>query len=36
MDINQLSNKIIGAAIEVHKAIGPGLLRVSIRRMPLS
>ena len=26
MDINQLSNKIIGAAIEVHKAIGPGLL----------
>ena len=26
MDINQLSNKIIGAAIEVHKALGPGLL----------
>jgi len=26
MDINQLSNKVIGAAIEVHKAIGPGLL----------
>ena len=26
MDINQLSNKIIGAAIEVHKTIGPGLL----------
>ena len=26
MDINQLSSRIIGAAIEVHKAIGPGLL----------
>jgi GxxExxY protein len=26
MDINQLSSKIIGAAIQVHKAIGPGLL----------
>lgn len=26
MDINKLSSKIIGAAIEVHKARGPGLL----------
>jgi GxxExxY protein len=26
MDINQLSNKILGAAIEVHKVLGPGLL----------
>lgn len=26
MDINQLSGKIIGAAIEVHKNLGPGLL----------
>ena len=26
MDINKLSNKIIGAAIEVHKTLGPGLL----------
>lgn len=26
MDINQLSSKIIQSAIEVHKAIGPGLL----------
>jgi GxxExxY protein len=26
MDVNPLSNKIIGAAIEVHKALGPGLL----------
>ena len=26
MDINELSNKIIGAAIEVHKTLGPGLL----------
>ena len=26
MDINQLTGRIIGAAIEVHKALGPGLL----------
>ena len=26
MDINELSSIIIGAAIEVHKALGPGLL----------
>jgi GxxExxY protein len=26
MDINKLSNKVIGAAIEVHKTLGPGLL----------
>ena len=26
MDINHLSSQIIGAAIEVHKTIGPGLL----------
>ena len=26
MEINELSSKIIGAAIEVHKALGPGLL----------
>jgi GxxExxY protein len=26
MDMNQLSSKIIGAAIEVHKSLGPGLL----------
>ncbi|MCP4681385.1 MAG: GxxExxY protein [Desulfobacterales bacterium] len=26
MGINQLSSQIIGAAIEVHKALGPGLL----------
>jgi GxxExxY protein len=26
MDINQLSNVVIGAAIDVHKALGPGLL----------
>jgi GxxExxY protein len=32
MDINQLSNKIIGAAIEVHKAIGPGLLESAYER----
>jgi len=26
MDINPLSSKVIGAAIEVHKSLGPGLL----------
>ena len=26
MDLNYLTGKIIGAAIEVHKALGPGLL----------
>jgi GxxExxY protein len=26
MDINQLTGQIIGSAIEVHKALGPGLL----------
>jgi len=26
MDINQLTEKIIGCAIEVHKRLGPGLL----------
>lgn len=26
MDINKLNNRIIGAAIEAHKALGPGLL----------
>ena len=29
MDINKLTGKIIGAAIEVHKALGPGLLESS-------
>jgi GxxExxY protein len=26
MHINQLTHEIIGAAIEVHRALGPGLL----------
>lgn len=26
MDLNELSRMIIGAAIEVHRVIGPGLL----------
>jgi GxxExxY protein len=26
MDLNQLSSRVIGAAIEVHKQLGPGLL----------
>lgn len=26
MEINKLSEEVIGAAIEVHKALGPGML----------
>ena len=26
MEINEITREIIGAAIEVHKALGPGLL----------
>ena len=26
MDLNELSSQIIGSAIEIHKALGPGLL----------
>ena len=29
MDLNKFSSKIIGAAIEVHKTLGPGLLESS-------
>jgi GxxExxY protein len=29
MDLNELSSKIIGAAIEVHRKLGPGLLESS-------
>lgn len=32
MDINKLSSNIIGAAIEVHKTIGPGLLESAYHR----
>ena len=32
MDINKLSSKIIGAAIEVHKALGPGLFEFQCAR----
>ena len=36
MDINQLGSKIIGAAIEVHKALGPGLLESAYENKILS
>lgn len=26
MEVNQITKNVIGAAIEVHKALGPGLL----------
>ena len=32
IDINKLSSEIIGAAIEVHKALGPGLLESAYER----
>jgi len=32
MDINKLSSEIIRAAIEVHKALGPGLLESAYER----
>ncbi len=31
IDINKLSSDIIGAAIEVHKALGPGCVAVTYR-----
>ena len=32
IDINKLSSEIIAAAIEVHKALGPGLLESAYER----
>ena len=29
MNVDELSNKVIGCAIEVHQALGPGLLESS-------
>ena len=46
MDINKLTGEVIGAAIEVHRTLGPGLLESAyeeclchelyLRKMPLS
>jgi len=36
VDENPLSKRIIGATIEVHRQLGPGLLVNSIRRMVLN
>jgi GxxExxY protein len=35
MNENELSNKIIGIAIEVHNALGPGLLESAYKRMSM-
>jgi len=32
IDINELSSRIIGCAIEVHKALGPGLLESAYKK----
>ena len=32
MDENELSNRVIGAAIEVHRALGPGLLESAYQK----
>jgi hypothetical protein len=34
-DEDKISNQIIGAAIEVHRALGPGLLESALWRMPI-
>jgi GxxExxY protein len=31
MDVNQISNRVIGAAIEAHRHLGPGLLESAYR-----
>ncbi len=31
--VNELTNEIIGAAIEVHRTLGPGLLESTYARM---
>ena len=35
-DINQLTETVIGCAIEVHRALGPGLLESAYANLSLS
>ena len=35
LEFEELTEKIIGAAIEVHKVLGPGLLESAYEGMPL-
>jgi hypothetical protein len=32
MEENEISHKAIGAAIEIHRILGPGLFRINLRR----
>ena len=32
MELNELSHKVIGAAMEVHRILGPGLLEASYQK----
>ena len=34
MEFDELSRKVIGCAIEVHRNLGPGLYRIDISSVP--